>query len=63
LRWINRRKKTLKLWMRVDDGVEVISAADHHFASNDRLDSVIRKTVARQDPFARKTQGDDLSPA
>ncbi|NUR45425.1 MAG: hypothetical protein HOP91_04600 [Sphingomonas sp.] len=41
--------------------IEVFSLADHHFATNDRLNPVMSGTLPRQDTFAREAQGHDLA--
>ena len=56
-------EETLQLGMGIDDRVEVLGLADHHFAADDRLDAIFGEPVARQNAFAGETQSDDLPPA
>src|SRR6476660_1671610 len=56
-------EEALHRWIGVDDRIEVLGLADHDFGSDDRLDSILRRSVARQDTFAWKTQCYDLPPA
>jgi hypothetical protein len=55
-------EETLHFRVRIDDWVEVLRPSDHHFASDNRLDPVVRETVARENPFSWKAQRDDLAP-
>src|SRR4051812_31521088 len=56
-------EEALQLGMLIDQRIEVASLADHDFAANDRLDSVLCRSAPRQDPFAGEAQRNDLSAA
>src|SRR6476469_2302834 len=53
-------EKALHFRMSVYDRVEVFGAADHHLASDNRLNPVSGESVAGENAFACKAQRDDL---
>src|SRR4029079_15933169 len=56
-------EESLELGVRVDDGIEILRTAHHHFAPDDGLDAIFGDPVARQDGFAGETKRDDLPAA
>ena len=49
--------------MLFDDRIEILCLANQHLALDDGLDSVSGAAFARQDPFAREAQCDNLPAA